>query len=67
MQGSYDPVWSAEAEGRFLGSVLFSRRRSIVLTIARVFVAVAVLSWMVQPLVPLVQAAQAALQRTAGQ
>jgi len=49
LRGSYDPIWTAQAEGRFLRGALLSPSRQPIMTVARLFVVVALLSWAISP------------------
>ena len=50
LTGSFDPVWTARAEGEFIGSTFRTSSNKPVFLIARVLVLMAVLSWCLAPL-----------------
>ena len=50
LSGSFDPVWTARAEGEFIGGAFRTRSNTPVFVIARVLVLIAVLSWCLAPL-----------------
>lgn len=61
LAGSYDPVWTAQAEAHFIGGVMRSNSRHPLLAVGRVLILIALLCSILSPLAQLLRAVDVGL------